>query len=74
MLSELHSLNLKLYSKQYNKKIVLYLIVAPQLSSGRQHNYTTKTRQAGRADELSMYYLMSMVYGQGIQPKDNFEN
>jgi hypothetical protein len=74
MLSELHSLNLKLYSKQYNKKIVLYLIVVPQLSSGRQHNYTTKTRQAGCADEQSMYYLMSMVHGQGIQGKDNFDN
>ncbi len=60
MLSELHSLNLKLCSKQYNKKIVLLLIVAPQLSSGRQHNYSTKTSQAGQANEQSMYSLMSM--------------
>jgi hypothetical protein len=41
MLSELHSLNLKFYSKQ-NKKIVLHLFVVPQLSSGWQHNYLTK--------------------------------
>ncbi len=30
MLSKLHSLNLKLCSKQYNKKFVLHLILAPQ--------------------------------------------
>ncbi len=60
MLSELHSLNLKLRSKSYNKKFVLHLIGAPQLSSGRQHNYSTKTRQAGRANGQSMYSLMSM--------------
>ncbi len=61
MLSELHSLNLKLFCKQYTKKIVLHLIVAPQLTSGWQHNYSTKTRQAGRANEQSMYSLMSMT-------------
>jgi len=60
MNSELHSLNLKLCSKQYNKIFVLHLIVAPQLSSGWQHNYSTKTRQAGHANEQSMYSLMSM--------------
>ncbi len=60
MLSELHSLNLKLFSKQYDKKFVLHLIVAPQLCSGWRHNYSTKTRQAGRANEQSMYSLMSM--------------
>jgi hypothetical protein len=60
MLSELHSLNLKLCSKQYNKKFVLHLIVGPQLCSGWRHNYSTKTREAGRANEQSMYYLMSM--------------
>ncbi len=49
--SEPHSLNLKLCSKQYNKNFVLHLIVAPQLSSGRQHNYSTKTRQAGQGNE-----------------------
>jgi hypothetical protein len=58
ILSELHSLNLNLYSKQYNKKFVLHLIVAPQLSSGWQHNYSTKTRQVGRANEQSMYSLV----------------
>jgi hypothetical protein len=61
MLSELHSLNLKLCSKQYNKKIVLHLIVVPQLCRGWQHNYSTKTRQAGRANEQSMY-LFSYIY------------
>jgi len=61
VLSELHSLNLKLCSKQYNKKIVLHLIVVPQLCRGWQHNYSTKTRQAGHANEQSMYALMSML-------------
>jgi hypothetical protein len=60
MLFEFHNLNLKLCSKQYNKIFVFHLIVAPQLSSGWQHNYSTKTRQAGRANEQSMYSLMSM--------------
>jgi len=32
----------------------------PQLSSGWQHNYSTKARQAGCADEQFMYSLMSM--------------
>jgi len=61
MLSELHSLNLKLCSKNYNKQFVLHPIVVPQLSNGWQHNNSTKTRQAGRANEQSMYSLMSMV-------------
>jgi len=34
--------------------------VVPQLCSGWRHNYSTKTRQAGRANEQSMYSLMSM--------------
>jgi len=68
VLSELHSLNLKLCSKQYNKKFVLHLIVAPQLSSGWQHNYSTKTRLAGRANEQSMYSLMSMAQVAGFEP------
>ncbi len=62
MLSELHSLNLKLCSKQYNKIFVLHLIVVPQLSSGWWHNYLTKTRQPGWANEQSIYSLMSMIY------------
>ncbi len=49
MLSELHSLNLKLCIKQYNKKFVLYLIVVPQLSSGRQAN---QGKQAGPMSSL----------------------
>jgi len=34
--------------------------VAPQLSSGQWHNYSTKTRQVGQANEQSMYSPMSM--------------
>ncbi len=60
MLSELNSLNLKLCCKQYNKKFVLHLIVAPQLSRGWQRNYSTKTRKVGLANEQSMYSLISM--------------
>ncbi len=54
MLSELHSLNLKSSSEQNNKNFVLHLIVARQLSSGWQPNYSTKK---GRVDEHSMYSL-----------------
>jgi hypothetical protein len=39
--------------------MVLHLIVVPQLSSGWQHKYSTKTRQAGHENEH--YSLMSMV-------------
>jgi len=35
--------------------------VAPQLSSGWQHNNSAKTRQAGWANEQSVYSLMSMI-------------
>jgi hypothetical protein len=68
MLAELHSLNLKLCTKLYNKKIVLDLIVVPWPRSGRRHNYSTKTKQAHWANEKSMYSLMSMVgkFDQGI--------
>jgi hypothetical protein len=55
-------INLKLCGKQYNKIDILHPIVVPQLSGGCQHNYSTKTRQAGRADEQSLYSLMSMVW------------
>ncbi len=61
MLSELCSLNLKLYSKQNNKHFVLHLIVVPQLSSGCQHSYSTKPRQAGCTDDQSMYSLMPLI-------------
>ncbi len=69
MLSDFHSLNLKLCSKQYNKKFVLHLIVVPQLNSGWQHNHLTKTRQAGKSNEQSMYSLMFVVLilGPGVQ-------
>jgi hypothetical protein len=60
MLFELHSLNLKISSKQYNKFFVLDLIVAPKLSSGWRHNYSTKTRQVGQTNEQPMYSLVSM--------------
>jgi hypothetical protein len=57
-------LNLKLCSKQYNKIDILHLIVVPWLSGGWRHNYSTKTRQTGHANEQSMYCLMSMFYAQ----------
>jgi hypothetical protein len=36
------------------------MIVAPQLSGGWRHNYLTKARPAGHANEQSMNFLMSM--------------
>jgi hypothetical protein len=60
MLSELHNLSSKLCSKQQNKIFVLHLKLVPQLGGSWQHNYSTKTRQAGQANEHSMYSLMSM--------------
>jgi hypothetical protein len=59
MLSELHSLNIKLCSEHYNKIFVLHLIVAPQLSSGWGHNHSTKTRQADCANAV---YVLFYVY------------
>jgi hypothetical protein len=59
MLSELHTLNLKLCRKQCNK-FFFHLIVVPQLSSGWQHNYSTKTWQAGCTNGQSIYSLMAM--------------
>jgi hypothetical protein len=55
MLSELHSLNLKLCSKQYTKIDLLHMIVEPQLNSGWQHNHSDKKRQAGHANEQFSY-------------------
>jgi hypothetical protein len=46
------------------------MIVVPQVRSGRQHNYSTKTRQVSWANEQSMYYLMSMAVYQWA----NFES
>jgi hypothetical protein len=60
MLSELHSLNLKICS---------HLIVASQLSSGWLNQ--TKTRQAGQANEQSMYSFVSIVPVEGSREKVN---
>jgi hypothetical protein len=60
MLSE--QFGMRLFCKQYNYFFLLHLIVVPQLSSGWQHYYSTKTRLAGQANEQSMYSLMSMLY------------
>jgi hypothetical protein len=49
--------------KHCNKYFLLHLMVAPQLSSGWRHNYSTKTRPAGHAKEQPMHSLMSMVIG-----------
>jgi len=35
--------------------IFLHLIVVPQLNAGSRHNYSTKTRQVGCANEQSIY-------------------
>jgi hypothetical protein len=53
-------LDLKLCKKKSYKIDLLNLIVVPQLSGGWRHNNSTKTRQAGRANEQSIYYEMSM--------------
>jgi hypothetical protein len=60
MLSKLHSLNLDLCSKQYNKNFVWHLIGVPQLGGGQQHNYSTKTRQAGHANEQSVWDISAI--------------
>ncbi len=53
-------MNLKLCSKQYNKIDLLHLIVAPKLSDGWQHNYSTKTRLVSHANEHSIHSPMSI--------------
>jgi hypothetical protein len=60
MLSELHNLNLKLCSKQYNKTFVLHLIVAPQLSSA-----VTQLLNQNKVGGLGQWtvYVFSNVYG-----------
>jgi hypothetical protein len=68
MFSELHSLNLKLCSKQDNRYFVLHLIVAPQLSSGWRHICSTKTILVGSANEQSMNYLMFTAKSQLTMP------
>ncbi len=60
MLSELHNLNLKLRTKQYNEIDLLHLIVVPQLSGGWQHNHPTKTdRQAATMSSLCILLCLS---------------
>jgi len=54
MLFELHNINLKFCNKQYNKIDLSHLIVVPHLNGGGQHNYSTKTRPEGNANEQSM--------------------
>jgi len=44
--------------------------VVPQLSSGWQHNYSAKTRQAGLANEQSMCSLMSMEMQNIIESRE----
>ncbi len=53
--SELHILNLKLCSKQQFKFEFLHWIVAPQINGGWQHNYSTKTWQAGWVNDQSIF-------------------
>jgi hypothetical protein len=36
--------------------------VPPQLSGGQQHKYSTKARQADRANEQSVCSLMFMIF------------
>jgi hypothetical protein len=38
------------------------MTVVPPLSGDWQHNYSTKTRHEGHANEQSMYSLMSMAF------------
>jgi len=47
--------------------------VAPQLSGGWQHNYSTKTREASHANEQS-FYLLSYIYGEFAEPPMKYKN
>jgi len=44
-----------LYNRQYYKIDLLHRIVLPQQSGGCQHNYSTKARQLGLANEQSSH-------------------
>ncbi len=57
MLSKLHSLNLKLCSKQYNKNFVLHLIVSPQLG-----NITTQPKQGWQAMPMSSLCILLCLW------------
>ncbi len=61
MLSEFHNLNLKLCSKQNNKKILLHLFVAPQLS-----NITTQPKQSRWAAPMSSLCILKSVYNRSF--------
>ncbi len=60
MLSELHSLNLLLYIKQYDKNFVLHLIVVH--SSAVAGDRSTQPNKAGR---LCQWAVFSYVYAKG---------
>ncbi len=51
----LYKFDLELCFQEYIKIDLLCQIVASQLSGGWRHNYPTKTRQAGHANEQSIY-------------------
>jgi len=59
-LFKLQNFNLKSCSKQNYQIDLLPLIVVPQLSNGWWHDYSTKTRPVGHANEQSIYCLMSI--------------
>jgi hypothetical protein len=60
ILTELHTLDLILCHKLDYKIDLLRWIVVPQLSGGRLHSHSTKTRQAGRDNEQSIYSYLYM--------------
>ncbi len=49
--SELHNLNLKLYSNQHFKIDLLHWIMVPQINGGLQLNYATQSSQADSAND-----------------------
>ncbi len=53
LLLKLHNSLIKLCSKQNYNTDLLHQIVAPPLNGGWWHNYSTKTRQVGQANEQS---------------------
>ncbi len=62
MLSELHNLNLKLCSKQYNKIDLLHLIAPPQLSGNRwQLLKQNKTGRPRKWDVCVFFYVYGLA-------------
>ncbi len=52
----------------------MHPIVAPQLRGGLQHNYSTKTRQAGRANKqyiLSFMFMGKVNFGLDVRVMHN---